>query len=149
MTTLGKTPGPTRGRTYLFTQLKVYPKFGSPQSLFAPLAINEHEEDESVLPYAVARVRRGARVGLMYDADADPRFGATLAAQMKAGSILASRDGTRLEFHGSGQLESVAVETLDSARLGGDQSNSTLLLGEEAVIKIYRRLQSGPTRRSR
>ena len=36
---------------------------------FAPLAVDEGRDDESLLPYAVARVRRGARVGLLGDGE--------------------------------------------------------------------------------
>ncbi|MFN3890806.1 MAG: maltose alpha-D-glucosyltransferase [Beijerinckiaceae bacterium] len=142
-TTLGKISSPRAPRSYILTQLCVVPKFGGPQTYFTPLALNETEEDESVLPYAVARVRRGARVGLLYDADADPHVGATLAANMKIGAVIPAKDGGSLRFHGSSALANIAVEELDSARLGGDQSNSTLLIGEEAVLKIYRRAQSG------
>ena len=142
--TLGKVAGRSRGRTFLLTQLNVLPGYGPQQTLFSPLAINETEEDESVLPYAVARVRRGARMGLLYDADADPGFGGAMAMQMKVGATIDGRDGGRLEFHGAAALQSVDVDSLEGSRLGGEQSNSTLLLGEEAVMKIYRRVQSGP-----
>lgn len=143
VTTLGKITCARASRTYLLTQLNVTPTFGSPQTVFAPLAVNETEEDDSVLPYAVARVRRGARVGLMYDADADPHFGATIALQMKNNAEIPAKDGGVLRFHGAAALADSNIETLDSVRLGGDQSNSTLVIGEEAVLKIYRRGQSG------
>ncbi len=139
--TLGKLAA--GGRAYLMTRLDVIPRFGGPQSYFTPLALNEMEEEESVLPYAVARVRRGARVGLLYDADADPHFGAAMASHMKRQAELPAGDGGVLRFHGSGELAGAAIEDIESARLGGDQSNSTLTLGEEAVLKIYRRVQSG------
>ena len=142
--TLGNLQASRAARTYLLNSIDVTPRSGTPQTLFAPLAINEAEEDESVLPYAVARVRRGARVGLLYDADADPQFGATMAAHMKRGSVLPAKDGGSLHFHGVEALDEMHFEELESARLGGDQSNSTLLIGEEAVLKIYRRLQDGP-----
>jgi maltose alpha-D-glucosyltransferase/alpha-amylase len=141
--TIGKILSVKGQRTYLLTQLHVTPRFGGPQSLFTPLAINEREEEESVLAYAVAKVRRGARVGLMYDADADPQFGAAMARYMKDGALLESKDGGLLRFHGSAALADIALDGLESARLGGDQSNSTLIIGEEAVLKIYRRIQSG------
>ncbi len=142
--TLGHLQGIRTKRTYLLNRVGVTPRFGSPQTLFAPLAINEVEEEESVLPYAVARVRRGARVGLLYDADADPHFGGVIATHMKRGSVLPANDGGRLHFHGVEALGESQVEELDSVRLGGDQSNSTLLIGDEAVLKIYRRLHDGP-----
>lgn len=141
--TLGKIEAGKAARAYLLTRLSVVPKFGGPQTYFAPLAINEAEESESVLPYAVARVRRGARIGLLYDADADPHFGAAMAGNMKAGAQLPAREGGVLQFHGADALKDIALEDMESTRLGGDQSNSTLVIGEEAVLKIYRRAQSG------
>ena len=38
---------------------------------------------------------------------------------------------------------------LDSLVLGGEQSNTSLVYGEESILKVFRRLSPGPTRTSR
>ena len=43
------------------------------QSYFIPMAVSE-SEDDALLPYALARVRRSARSGLLYGATEDPEF---------------------------------------------------------------------------
>src|SRR5690606_37325689 len=44
---------------FLLTLLAVALRNAEPQDYFVPLAIEEGNEDESLLPYAVSRVRRG------------------------------------------------------------------------------------------
>jgi maltose alpha-D-glucosyltransferase/alpha-amylase len=142
---LGGMPAPgAPGRAFLLARLDVTLGGGAgAQAYFTPLAIDETGEDEANLPYAVARVRRGARMGLLYDADADPAFGRALVSLMKQGAELPAPDGGRVRFEGVEELAESAIDELDSRRIGADQSNTTLVLGEEAVLKIYRRLQSG------
>ena len=45
------------------------------QLYFVPLAVEEGREDEALMPYAVARVRRGRTMGLMYGAASSPSSG--------------------------------------------------------------------------
>jgi maltose alpha-D-glucosyltransferase/alpha-amylase len=139
---LAHLPGPDARRSYLLAQLDVSFRGLEPQSYFAPLAINEESEEDSVQAWAAARVRRGSRIGLAYDADADSAFGGALARAMSEGREFACPQGGRILCFADPAAPQ-GLGAFESRRLGADQSNSTLTLGEEAVIKIYRRLQKG------
>ena len=56
----------------------------SRQRYFVPLAVEEGREDEALMPYAVARVRRGRTMGLIYGAASSPEFGIALVDAMSA-----------------------------------------------------------------
>jgi maltose alpha-D-glucosyltransferase / alpha-amylase len=88
----------------------------------------------------VARVRRGARLGLLYDADASSEFGIRILEAFRQRRLLSLADDERLEFHTTsvfaGQAE---IDAGDVRRIGGEQS----ILGNQMVLKFYRRLQRG------
>ncbi len=130
--------------SYLLSILDVTLKSGRHQRYFSPLAIDEAKEDESILPYAVAHVRRGSRIGLAYDADADAGFGHALVLAMLAKNHIPTPDGGSIVFEGSEALTKIQMQHLDARRISGEQTNTTLMLGEEAILKIYRRLYQGP-----
>ncbi|MDB5570197.1 MAG: trehalose synthase [Hyphomicrobiales bacterium] len=137
-------PAAGRDIAYLLMRIDAQLLNGAPQSYFSPLAVDEAKEDEAVLPYAVARVRRGSRIGLAYDADADPGFGRAIVAAMQSRESLPTPDGGHVMFEGADELKGIALDQLEGKRIAAEQSNSTLALGEEAILKIYRRLHKGP-----
>ncbi len=96
-------------------------------------------------PLSLARVRKGARVGLLTDAFATPSLARTVVAGLKAerrvklgdGEIIFSPTDYFLEMQGAG---------LDQAELewpAPEQSNSTMTVGRKLVLKLLRRLGSG------
>lgn len=137
-------PHEAGGRTHLLLRLAVTLNGGVTQSYFTPLAVDEKREDENILPYAVARVRRGGKMGLLFDADADPAFGAALVEGMRADKDLAFGEGETLQFRGSSRLRDEApAQAGEVKRVGGEQSNTSLAIGERMMLKIYRRLETG------
>jgi maltose alpha-D-glucosyltransferase/alpha-amylase len=90
---------------------------------------------------AMARVRRERRVGLLTDGFALGEFAQSVLTGM--------RDGTRVPIDGGGELrfESAAqfeIDPLDEAEwIAAEQSNSTMIVGRRAVLKLLRRIAPG------
>ena len=90
---------------------------------------------------ALAAVEAGDERGLIVDAPRDEAFRARL--------LRAVRDAER---HGASstrwvvERRDVALPPADtpSRVLGGEQSHTSILYGEQAMLKIYRRLTAGP-----
>jgi predicted trehalose synthase len=78
----------------------------------------------------------------VYEALADPAFVRELFHLMRGKSSLAAGDGT-LDFCGSEWL-TAASPAFDSVRpLDLEQSNSSVIVNEELIVKAYRRLEPG------
>ncbi len=89
---------------------------------------------------ALARVRRGRRVGLLTDGFALPVFAQGVLSAMKDGLTLP--DGTgELRFEAFDGFD-VPVDA-EPTWLAAEQSNSTVSLGEVAVLKLLRRIAPG------
>ena len=110
-----------------------------------PLGIVWDDETKSALPQqlALARVRRGRRVGHLTDAFALDGF--------PRGVIWGLREKA-VRRVGDGEVRCVPTAAFDAAqlpddleihRLSAEQSNSSLILGEVAVIKMFRRVMPG------
>ncbi len=94
-----------------------------------------------LLPFTLARVRQGPRLGILYDAFADEGFMRHVIAQMGENAEIAAGDG-RVVFTATPAFTAPAPDA-PVRRLGVEQSNSSALIGETMVAKIYRRLESG------
>jgi maltose alpha-D-glucosyltransferase / alpha-amylase len=128
---------------FLLPRVAVEFRGGERQEYFVPLAIEEGREDEALMPYALARVRRGPRVGLMFGAPSSPDFGVAVVENMKRGTELRSREGV-IRFRATEHLEpDLAVDPADVRRMGAEQSNTSIAFGSRMVLKVYRRLQPG------
>ena len=139
------------GRHWLLTLLRV--NVGSPaasHTYFLPLsaAWEDGEEDRTsgLGPYAVAKLRRRSRMGVLFDAMADEGFCRTLLAAMEEeresgmgeGSVRFTKTTFFEEMLGDEEIRDIAVR-----RAGVEQSNTSVILGERMVLKAYRRLQEG------
>jgi maltose alpha-D-glucosyltransferase / alpha-amylase len=110
-----------------------------------PFGIVWEQETTDALPQqlAFARVRRGRRVGLLTDAFAIDGFAHEVLRLIgERGSI--SFDGGVLDFSPTKALDDVVISPdAPVRRLSVEQSNSSLIVGDTAVIKLLRRATPG------
>ena len=100
-----------------------------------------HRERQN--PNAVAAVRRGPREGTLFDASADVDFVSFLLEGVRAGEAVEA-DGRRLEFKPTSSSFQIAPTTIENVRaVDTEQSNTTLLVGNHYVVKLFRRLEPG------
>jgi maltose alpha-D-glucosyltransferase/alpha-amylase len=129
----------------LLSEIEVRTTGGSTRWL-VPLGILWEDEPSAALPsrLALARVRRGRRVGLLTDAFALPRFAHRMVAALAAGKEFTSADGViRFQPTETGRLRLKALPEEEIHWLGAEQSNGMLTIGDAAVLKIYRRISPG------
>ena len=111
-----------------------------------PLAVLWEDQPSAALAnmLAVARVRRGSRVGLLTDAFALPSFAHRFLSCLASGKEFTSDDGV-LRFQpteaGRDQLEGSLKAEVNL--LAAEQSNSLLTIGDVAMLKMYRRISAG------
>jgi maltose alpha-D-glucosyltransferase/alpha-amylase len=135
----------THGR-FILPTLSVSLAAQAIQTYFVPLAIETETDvdDETLLPFAISRLRRGARMGLLYDADASPGFALSLLGALQRGDILDTANGGQIRFAPSPLLANEPpIDPANVRRMGAEQSNSSINLDDRMALKIYRRLQPG------
>jgi maltose alpha-D-glucosyltransferase/alpha-amylase len=111
-----------------------------------PLAVLWEDQPSAALPnmLAVARVRRGPRVGLLTDAFALPSFAHRFVACLASGKEFASDDGVvRFQPSETGRSQLDASLKAEVNILAAEQSNGLLTIGDIAMLKIYRRISAG------
>ncbi|MFC0266654.1 maltose alpha-D-glucosyltransferase [Kushneria aurantia] len=104
---------------------------------------------------AMARVRLGREVDLLTDAFALPEFARAIVAALREGvsrsladnlvetSGETSAPGT-LEFTPTSQLAALALaDDAEVRHLHAEQSNSSLIIGDQVMIKLLRRVEGG------
>ena len=90
---------------------------------------------------ALARARRGRTVGLLTDGFAMREFASVVLKALAANDTVPVGEGRCLRFHGYPELDidpEIAPDWLTA-----EQSNSTMVLGEEAVLKLLRKVSPG------
>ena len=112
---------------------------------FVPLGIAWEGADLPALAQqlALGRVRRGNRVGLLTDAFALPAFSAALLECWREHARL-PLGGADLEFRPAAALAHSGLKVVPAVRwLSSEQTNSSLVLDELAVLKLVRKLTPG------
>jgi len=120
---------------------------GGAQSYFLPLAMSWEENAGNfgwpLLPYTLAKARRGPRTGAIFDALQTDSFTRSLLTVLREGRELRASNGT-LRFTPTARMAELTVpEDAEIRRLGVEQSNSSVLVGDQAVMKVFRRLTPG------
>ena len=94
-------------------------------------------------PNVLAAVRKGARQGTLLDAAADPDFIAVLLNNLHTSQSLEA-DQRRLEFIPSPGFAAAAPSTPENVRaIDTEQSNTTVVVGNRYVVKLFRRIAAG------
>jgi maltose alpha-D-glucosyltransferase/alpha-amylase len=123
---------------------EVHARFGEDvQRYLLPLGIVWENEDAPVLArqLAVANVRRGPRLGVLTDAFAIPAFTRTLLELLARDASVPAADG-ELRFRKEPGADLGTAEA-PLRWLSAEQSNSSLIVGDQAVLKLLRRPQAG------
>ncbi|WP_205544138.1 maltose alpha-D-glucosyltransferase [Rubrobacter indicoceani] len=123
----------------------------APQLYFLPLSAGWEDETgedgmDGLLQHSLAKLRRRSRTGLLYDALADDVFcrevvramGEETDLSMGEGKVRFRKTGRYKEIFGDQDLSEVPVR-----KASVEQSNTSVIIGERAMMKAYRRLQPG------
>jgi maltose alpha-D-glucosyltransferase / alpha-amylase len=133
------------GRSFLYSEIAVNVD-GRPTYYALPLVI-AWEDDMSnpfEAPLALARVRRGARVGLLTDAFASPVLARAIIEGLRHQQRVVLSDG-EIHFCPTDHFLEMPDDLYD-AKLewpAAEQTNSTMVVGRKMVIKLLRRLGAG------
>ncbi len=110
-----------------------------------PLGIAWEDQVSGVLAeqLALARVRRGRRVGLLTDAFALDVLPKVVIEQLRKNASMPTDDGV-IRFVPTDVLASIEIPgDTEIVRLSAEQSNSSLLIGRIAMLKVLRRTTVG------
>jgi maltose alpha-D-glucosyltransferase/alpha-amylase len=113
-----------------------------------PLAIAWETDTDDPLtrlqPQVLARVRRGSQIGVLYDAAASESLPRLIFDAVGRGLDIPTAAGACLACRPTAAFDEFRDVTADSTRrLGVEQSNSSLLIDDRVIVKLYRRLQAG------
>jgi maltose alpha-D-glucosyltransferase/alpha-amylase len=132
-------------REILLAELEVKAN-GAASRWLLPLAVFYEDEPSAALAnrLALARVRRGRHLGLLTDAFALPEFARAVMGALAAGREFKNPEGV-LQFRPteSGRALLHAAGDAEINWLTAEQSNSSLTVGDIAMLKIFRRVSSG------
>jgi maltose alpha-D-glucosyltransferase/alpha-amylase len=110
-----------------------------------PLGFIREEDIVTALPQqlALARVRRGRRVGFLTDGFTLDSFAYVIVELLRARATLPSSDG-ETRFIPTDELDKLELEEEPGIRrLSAEQSNSSMVIGDLAVLKVIRHIASG------
>jgi maltose alpha-D-glucosyltransferase / alpha-amylase len=111
-----------------------------------PLGIVWGDTNAPPLPtqLALARVRRGPKVGLLTDAFALPGFPLAVLSGLAQKDIIATDRGM-IQFEPTSRMADIQVpENVEMHWISAEQSNSSVIVGDVAIIKMFRRVTDGP-----
>jgi maltose alpha-D-glucosyltransferase/alpha-amylase len=120
-------------------------KPGETSRWFLPLTVAWEDETAPALPtqLAMARVRKGRRVGLLTDGFAMPHFAPAVIHSMQRRDVLKTPLG-EIRFLPTERLpEQPIAPGTNITWLSAEQSNSSLIIDDAIVLKLLRRLAPG------
>jgi maltose alpha-D-glucosyltransferase / alpha-amylase len=93
---------------------------------------------------ALARIRRGPRVGLLTDAFAFSDFARGVLAGLAQGDVIIAERGV-LRFEPTSRMAEISVPAdVEMQWISVEQSNSSVIVGDIAIVKLFRRVSDGP-----
>jgi maltose alpha-D-glucosyltransferase/alpha-amylase len=138
----------TASGSFLLSFIEVEDANGVREQYSLPLALAWEDDHNSgalrTVDWTLAKIREHARVGVLIDAFADPRFCREVVQTVATGAELPMTGGT-LRFESTPQLRELAEAPLEPVEhFGGEQTRTRVILGERIFLKAYRRLIPGP-----
>jgi maltose alpha-D-glucosyltransferase/alpha-amylase len=133
--------------TYVMARLGVALASGDEQRYLLPLAITANPENVGgsggAISYMITQIRRGPRLEGVYDATAMRGFAFALLKAITGGTPM-NCDTGGMRFSPTPALAELSIPPdAEVRRLGADQSNSSVLIADQVVVKVYRRLVAG------
>ncbi len=118
---------------------------GHTETYLLPLTHVWDEQQPSALAQqlALARIRQGRRVGFLTDGFAIEGLARGVIRGLCERSVISGRAGT-LEFLGSDHLDCMTLsDDMEVRWLSAEQSNSSLIIGDLAMVKLIRHIFPG------
>ena len=128
----------------LLSEIEVQHSQGS-ERYQLPLAFLGEDDKARALAQqlALARVRRGRQVGLLTDATTLDGFALAVMAALRNAKVLPSPAG-EIRFLPTSILDALELpETPDVTQQAVEQSNTSIIIDHQVVIKLFRRLEPG------
>ena len=138
-------PLPDGDREVLIAELESRSE-GETYRWLLPLSVLWDDEPALALPnqLALARVRRGRRTGLLTDAFSLPAFAQQMVTALAQGTRIETTEGEIVFEPTEGGRETLrAPEKADVLWLSAEQSNSSLIVNDAAMLKIFRKVSPG------
>ena len=132
------------GLDLILIELEVSVSRGT-ESYLLPLAIAWEDSTTDALPQqlALARVRRGRRVGFLTDAFATDALPIAVMRALALSVVRPLANG-EIRFLPTARLAEIDIpRDAEIRRLDAEQSNSSLIIGDVAVFKLVRRIFAG------
>ncbi|SDY92889.1 maltose alpha-D-glucosyltransferase [Nitrosomonas sp. Nm33] len=142
---LNQTWKTTDGRGWLPFLIKLYFDADASQTYFLPLGLllgeAADQQYHALSPWVLAKVRQHAREGILYDALGEDAFCRFLLNAIVTDMRLPFASGEMVCSRTSAFLE--LAENIDVIHLAVEQSNTSIIYGDQAILKVYRRVQEG------
>ncbi|HYH22468.1 MAG TPA: malto-oligosyltrehalose trehalohydrolase [Azospirillum sp.] len=132
---------PVEGGATLVCLLRVQPPGGAAQTYLLPLALRRGGAAEAGDPYTIAGPDGGPWSGTLRDACGDEAFVRAVLDGIRSGGRI---DG--LSFHRTGAFAAVEQALAGDVPLrwpGAEQSNTSVRIGDVAILKSIRKLEAG------
>ncbi len=115
---------------------------GVTKDYFFPFTLRWQEKASLAMrPFALAKVRRGPQMGMLFDAANDEGFVRAIIEHLRARRTVQVRGG-ELRFQPGAALPATGEE--EAIRiLGAEQSNASAVVSDSVLLKFYRRVESG------
>jgi maltose alpha-D-glucosyltransferase/alpha-amylase len=115
------------------------------QRYFLPMTILWGEQNLTFgapkLSYTLARVRYGPVLGALIDGSHDERFISDLISAIRNGGELSVPDG-KVAFSATDAFRALDLSG-ETRGVGVEQSNVSVIVGDAAMLKVYKRLNTG------
>jgi len=136
------------GGGFFFALVGVRYTDGGEETYVLPLRMTRGEPAARVAQEApaaiLARLRTAEGDGVLYDALADRNACALLYSAMADGRSYRTHARHRLEAFSTADLKPAEGEIASVRRLAVEQSNSSLVLDDRFILKVFRRIEDGP-----
>jgi maltose alpha-D-glucosyltransferase / alpha-amylase len=139
-------PWPDRGEDLVLSEIEAWLEDGSSERYCLPLGIIWEDENPPARAQqlALARVRRGRRVGYLTDGFVLDAFVSGLLRGLRQRMELPLKRGGSIRFHGTAALDAIDFPAdVENRWLSAEQSNSSVIVHERGMLKLYRHISHG------